>query len=122
MCSDRGYGGAVYGSSRDIAIARVGFIDARCLMAAFAVRHCTYQGLGREPPAAAAPITAAAAAGILDDKGDLADGPDTLENALVVEERARRKARDAAVKKAKPLWEEDGKVSQRWPDACSSWL
>jgi hypothetical protein len=28
----------------------------------------------------------------------------------VVEERARRKARDAAVKKAKPLWEEDGKV------------
>jgi U4/U6.U5 tri-snRNP-associated protein 1 len=35
-----------------------------------------------------------------------------LENALVVEERARRKARAAATKTAKPLWEEDGKV--RW--------
>lgn len=49
-------------------------------------------------------------AGILDEKGELAEGPDTLENALAVQERARRKAREASTKKAKPLWEEDGKV------------
>lgn len=48
--------------------------------------------------------------GILDDKGDLADGPDLLEDALAVQEKARRKARAAATKTAKPLWEEDGKV------------
>lgn len=56
------------------------------------------------------PVSVFSSAGILDDRGELADGPDTLENALLVEERARRKARDAAHKKAKPLWEEDGKV------------
>lgn len=48
--------------------------------------------------------------GILDERGELADGPDTLENALVAEQAARSKARGAATKKAKPLWEEDGKV------------
>eukprot|EP00775_Hariotina_reticulata_P014317 gene14317-44_t len=46
---------------------------------------------------------------ILDEKGALADGPDRLEDALAVQEKARRKARAAATKTAKPLWEEDGK-------------
>jgi hypothetical protein len=59
---------------------------------------------------AAAVAPAAVPSGILDEKGELADGPDTLENALLAQEKARRKARDAATKKAKPLWEEDGKV------------
>lgn len=52
---------------------------------------------------------------LLDEKGNLIEGEDAddeLENALVGEERKRKKARDAAAvgKKGKPLWEEDGKV------------
>jgi hypothetical protein len=49
-------------------------------------------------------------AGILDEKGQLADGPDQLVDVLSMQEKARRKARAAATKTAKPLWEEDGKV------------
>ncbi|CAL8462106.1 g1637 [Coccomyxa elongata] len=45
---------------------------------------------------------------ILDDKGDLDDEADELENALVIEQKKREKARRAAVKQ-KPLFEEDGK-------------
>ncbi|BDA45958.1 probable U4/U6.U5 tri-snRNP-associated protein 1 at N-terminal half [Coccomyxa sp. Obi] len=45
---------------------------------------------------------------ILDDKGDLDDEADELENALVIEQKKREKARRAAVKN-KPLFEEDGK-------------
>lgn len=47
---------------------------------------------------------------ILDEKGKLVDGPDKLVDALAQQEKARRKARAAATKTAKPLWEEDGKV------------
>jgi hypothetical protein len=70
---------------------------------------------------AAVVVAAAAAAvppGILDERGELADGPDTLENALLAQEKARRKARDASTKKAKPLWEEDGKVCIELGDGC----
>jgi U4/U6.U5 tri-snRNP-associated protein 1 len=49
-------------------------------------------------------------AGILDEKGQLADGPDQLVDVLSMQEKARRKAQRAATKTAKPLWEEDGKV------------
>ncbi|WIA22095.1 hypothetical protein OEZ85_004437 [Tetradesmus obliquus] len=49
-------------------------------------------------------------AGILDEKGELADGPDQLVDVLSMQEKARRKARAAATKTAKPLWEEDGKI------------
>ncbi|MEW5309034.1 MAG: hypothetical protein WDW38_000946 [Sanguina aurantia] len=52
---------------------------------------------------------------LLDERGELVEGEgadDELENALVGEERKRKKARDNAAvgKKGKPLWEEDGKV------------
>lgn len=48
--------------------------------------------------------------GILDEKGNLDEaGDDELENVRLAEERKRKKAREAAAPKAKPLWEEDGK-------------
>ncbi len=49
--------------------------------------------------------------GILDERGNLDehDGEDELENVRFAEERKRKKAREAAAPKAKPLWEEDGK-------------
>ena len=36
-------------------------------------------------------------------------GGDELENVRLAEDRKRKKAREAAAPKAKPLWEEDGK-------------
>eukprot|EP00879_Flechtneria_rotunda_P002423 GHRR01002620.1.p1 GENE.GHRR01002620.1~~GHRR01002620.1.p1 ORF type:complete len:500 (+),score=248.88 GHRR01002620.1:142-1641(+) len=48
--------------------------------------------------------------GILDEKGNLVEAADQLVDVLSVQEKARRKARAAASKQAKPLWEEDGKV------------
>lgn len=47
--------------------------------------------------------------GILDEKGQLIEEDDELENVLKAEDKKRRKARDAATKKGKPLFEEDGK-------------
>ncbi|KAL4437375.1 hypothetical protein ABPG75_004514 [Micractinium tetrahymenae] len=48
--------------------------------------------------------------GILDEKGNLVEEEDlVLENILAREDRERAKARKAAGKQAKPLWEEDGK-------------
>ncbi|GIL64767.1 hypothetical protein Vafri_18646 [Volvox africanus] len=47
---------------------------------------------------------------LLDEKGDLREDEDELENTLLAEEKRRRKALKAAKKEAKPLWEEDGKV------------
>ncbi|GAX79923.1 hypothetical protein CEUSTIGMA_g7363.t1 [Chlamydomonas eustigma] len=48
--------------------------------------------------------------GILDEKGNLQEDEDELENVRIAEERKRKKAREAAAPKAKPLWEEDGKM------------
>lgn len=61
---------------------------------------------------------------LLDERGELVEGEDAddeLENALVGEERKRKKARDNAAvgKKGKPLWEEDGKVSANLQDSLS---
>lgn len=47
--------------------------------------------------------------GILDEKGNLDEDDDELENVRMAEERKRKKAREMAAPKAKPLWEEDGK-------------
>ncbi|GIL77465.1 hypothetical protein Vretimale_2974 [Volvox reticuliferus] len=47
---------------------------------------------------------------LLDEKGNLREDEDELENTLLAEEKRRRKALKAAKKEAKPLWEEDGKV------------
>ncbi|KXZ47678.1 hypothetical protein GPECTOR_33g560 [Gonium pectorale] len=47
---------------------------------------------------------------LLDERGNLRDEDDELENTLLAEEKRRRKALKAAKKEAKPLWEEDGKV------------
>ncbi|KAG1666978.1 hypothetical protein FOA52_004261 [Chlamydomonas sp. UWO 241] len=49
---------------------------------------------------------------ILDEKGvlDEDDEGDELENVRIAELRKRDKAREASAPKAKPLWEEDGKV------------
>ncbi|KAL4429830.1 hypothetical protein ABPG77_010947 [Micractinium sp. CCAP 211/92] len=48
--------------------------------------------------------------GILDEKGNLVEEEDlVLENILAREDKERQKARKAAGKQAKPLWEEDGK-------------
>ncbi|PRW60335.1 SART-1 family DOT2 [Chlorella sorokiniana] len=48
--------------------------------------------------------------GILDDKGNLVEEDDVvLENILTREDKERAKARKAAGKQAKPLWQEDGK-------------
>lgn len=46
---------------------------------------------------------------ILDERGNLADDGDELENVLLAEDKKRKKARDASVKKAVPLFGEDGK-------------
>jgi hypothetical protein len=90
-----------------------------CVCACVRPCHATRSTTANNPRcscAAPAPLPphTHAQTGILDEQGDLADGPDTLENALQVQEQARRKARAAATKTAKPLWEEDGKVRCSW--------
>ncbi|GAX83291.1 hypothetical protein CEUSTIGMA_g10717.t1 [Chlamydomonas eustigma] len=74
-------------------------------LAGLKVRHVGMDDLSRGDEV----VLTLADRGILDEKGNLQEDEDELENVRIAEERKRKKAREAAAPKAKPLWEEDGK-------------